>query len=243
MSKGVIALQFLGRLGNCMFSYAFARAYAERHDLELQTDPWIGQKVFGLNDQPIANPDKLAKRCENTLVDGEGDILFRSYCQQQKCLIYTRRDCLRWFKFSDEIHTLLTGINIHYSLGHKRDGDYAGYGYPVVSELSYSNAVDEFNEPTPLILSEHRSPYLNYSLPAQLKDIPDFYIMTKAKVLFRGNSTYSWWAGTLNKECRIYSPIMSNAIGGKENDCQFVRGNWPAFRTDLQFLTDLHLPE
>jgi len=244
MSKGVIALQFLGRLGNCMFSYAFARAYAERHDLELQTDSWIGQKVFGLNDPPITNPEKLTKRCENTLVDGEGGVLFRSYCQQQKCLIYTRRDCLRWFRFGDEVREKMAPFDLKASpiVAHYRRGDYVGYLYPLISHDSYNKHHMSIWPIHDMLWVSEETKFRIPGFDGEMQDIPDFYIMANALVLLRANSSFSWWAGALNHGA-VYSPIMDGLEGGKEHDVKFVRGNWPKFRSDLPFITDLHLPE
>ena len=243
MSRGIIACQFLGRLGNCMFSYAFARSYAERNDLELQVDPWIGSRVFGLNDPPIANPESLTRVCENTIEEGMANVLYRSYSQQAKCLTYTRSDCRRWFKFSDEIENAMRGYNFPEIVGHRRVGDYPGYGiYPVVSEASYYRAMRHYYPATSfnIHLLTEENPTIA-PLPEELKDIADFYLMTKALVLFRGNSSFSWWAAVLNEVAQIYSPIISGLPGG-EHDCVFVPGNWPRF-ANLEFTTDLHLPE
>jgi hypothetical protein len=44
----------MGRFANQLFQYMFLQTYARQHDLEVQTPPWIGQELFGLNDPPIA---------------------------------------------------------------------------------------------------------------------------------------------------------------------------------------------
>ena len=232
----------MGRFGNQMFTVAFCKAFAEQHDLEFQCDPWIGQKVFGLNDPPIDEQFFTGKPqlCENTIQPDSKDVLYRSYSQQQKCLIYTRRDCKRWFKFSEEIENKLSNYEPAFCAAHRRCGDYAGYGYPVVSEISYPKAAAHFNVELPTMISDESSPYPRWS--GELKDIVDFYMLSKAAILFRGNSTYSWWAATLS-HAKVYAPVMTGCEGGKENHVLFTEGNWPAFRTDLPFLTDLHLPE
>lgn len=244
MSRGVIALQFLGRMGNCMSSYAFARAFAEQNNLELQTDPWVGQKVFGLNDPPIDMSRVYLKPTldENTITPDAKDFLFRSYCQQQKCLIYTRRDCLRWFKFAKEISDNLPVLKDNSLVAHIRRGDFLGYKYPCPSRASYTRLRDELFPHLDMLLISDEHPMHFDGFTDDLADIPDFWLMTKAPILLRANSTFSWWAGTLNHGA-VYSPVMDGLEGGKEHDVQFVRGNWPKFRSDLPFLTDLHLPE
>lgn len=241
MSK-VVALQHLGRFGNQLFGYAFARAYAEKHGFELQTDPWIGERVFNISHPRIAEPDKLTKRCENTLIDGEGDVMLRSYFQQQKCLIYRKCDCQKWFKFSNDIHHAMEwGIHCPETVAHRRAGDYTGYKYPTVSVKSYERAREEYGLDELHMVTEE-SPMVVKELRGELSHIPDFYTMVKAETLLRGNSSFSWWAATIG-ECEVYSPVMTNAIGGQDNDCLFVEGNCPAFRCDLEFITDLWLPE
>lgn len=237
----VVAVQWLGRMGNNCFQYCYARAYAERHGFELQTDPWIGEQVFDLKHPRIAEPDKLKRVDENTIQEGEGDVLIRSYCQNQKSLIYTRKDCLRWFKFQPWVHEALSTWVRPVIAMHVRRGDYMGYGYPMVSEESYIAAMSPFYG-MPIFRFYDSAAGIHSAFNGELKDIPDFYQMTRALVLLRANSTFSWWAGTLNHGA-VYAPIMDNCKGGVENDCEFVRGNWPAFRKDLDFITDLHLPE
>lgn len=237
----VVAAQFQGRLGNCMFTYAFARAYAEKHGFEFQCDSWDGQKIFKLDDNPIENVESLTKRDENTLMDGEGDIVIRSYCQQQKCLIYTKRDCLRWFQLQDWVHEALSQQAIHYrNVAHRRMGDYVGYLYPLISMESYWKVLEKPGHAHWDLITEE-NPVLNHKIPDSLSWLPDFYIMAHADLLLRGNSSFSWWAATLNRHGKIYAPVMNGCKGGIENDVEFVEGNWPSFNPNLSFVTDLHL--
>lgn len=246
MSKGIIACQFLGRFGNCCFQYAAARSYAERNDLTLQTDSWIGQRVFGLNDPPINNPDSLKRVDENTIQEGMTNILYRSYSQQQKCLTYTRKDCLRWFKFTPWVEDALHHLEIYTAACHVRRGDFEGYKYPMPSKQSYKRLIwtlwPHLGTSDVVMVSDESPTGVKGFGGTEFEDIPDFYQMCKAPILLRANSTFSWWAGTLNHGA-VYSPIMDGLEGGKEHDVEFVRGNWPKFRSDLPFLTDLHLKE
>jgi hypothetical protein len=43
-----------GRFANQIFQYAFLRIYAKEYDLAIETPAWIGQYLFGHNDQPIS---------------------------------------------------------------------------------------------------------------------------------------------------------------------------------------------
>lgn len=43
-----------GRFGNQVFQYAFAKLYASRYSLSLETSPWIGQYLFGHHEPPVS---------------------------------------------------------------------------------------------------------------------------------------------------------------------------------------------
>lgn len=239
----VIACQFQGRFGNNLFTYAFCRAYAENHGLELQTDPWIGQKIFGLTEPPIDPELYCLHRDENTLKDGEQNVLFRSYCQQQKCLIYTKRDCLRWFHFDKEMNDRLAShipIKKRLAMGHRRVGDYAGYGYPLVSANSYDRKFQELGIKDRYTMLTEESPIVVPGFEGELSFLPDFWAMCHSALLLRGNSTFSWWAATLNEFGETWCPDIDGLEGGKEHLVEFQRGNHKKF-ANLHFVTDLAL--
>lgn len=225
-----------------MFSYAFARAYAERHSLQLQTDPWIGQKIFQIDDPPI-DRRITEKRDEFTLQDGDKDFLYQSYSQQQKCLIYTREQVRKWFTFRPAVLAALQDIKFpswRNLMAHVRRGDYAGYGYPLVSAASYKNAAHEFGfDPINLVFVSEEKPFIAPGFDGELSFLVDFFQLMNAAVLFRSNSSFSWWTSTLGHG-KVYSPIIEGMVGGVEHECKFVEGNWPRF-TNLHFVTDLHL--
>jgi hypothetical protein len=58
-----------------------------------------------------------------------------------------------------------------------------------------------------------------------LEFMRDFMDLYNADVLFRANSTFSWWAGTLGN-AKVYSPIV-DGLTGHQKDVKFVEGNWP----------------
>lgn len=68
--------------------------------------------------------------------------------------------------------------------------------------------------------------------------LPEFLVIMNARVIFRGNSAFSWWAAFFaqldNKEKAVYSPVVRTKpaeLKGKfwEMDCAFVKGNHPPF--------------
>jgi hypothetical protein len=217
----------IGRFGNKMFQWAYAKALADSLSAELVTPRWEGEFLFGL-------PETREKRDDDTEI-GE-------YRQQQKDLTYTRQQVREWFKIKPEI---LDTLRPRYSrqnpvVGHRRGGDYIGYGYPVVSIDSYLPAAQQFGYDSIEIISDD-TPRSHHGYRGELSFIPDFVALTQAKVLFRGNSTFSWWAATLSN-AEIYSPVIDDLEGGKEHFVTFVAGNHPKF-CNLPCVTDLYLQE
>lgn len=208
-----------------MFIYAHARALAEQQNREFRCAPWIGQKIFELDDNPLES--------------GQDHELIGGYCQNQQSLIYTKRDCQRWFKFRQSvIDKLQEFVGFDGVVAHRRLGDYKQLGYVVVSKMSYVKAAARLDlKIQDFITEEH--PYLISLFELELSFVPDFFIMCNSFVLFRGNSSFSWWAGTIGNP-KVYAPVIDGLEGGKEHDCEFVEGNWPKL-ANLPDITDLHL--
>lgn len=234
-------------LGNTLFSYAHARGYAERHGYRLHCAPWVGQKIFQLDDPPIET--NFTRRTEFNVVAGESDIEFYSYAQSQAALTYTRTQARSWFKLRPEIFYLLNQYTPKMMasgaewVAHRRVGDYPGYGYVVPSINSYLtfclkrsvsvHSLRWVTEEMPTLLPE---------LTGELRMLPDFWVMMNAANLIRGNSTFSWWAHVLSVDPaqKIFAPVIQGLEGGVEREVDFVEGNWPRF-ANLEFVTDLHL--
>lgn len=222
----VATTQLIGRFGNQMFQYAFTRAYAEKYGYDFRCGPWIGQDIFELNDEPICDLRP-------------GDYVNSGYAQDQASLIYTRKQVMKWFTLREDVLEKLSELKTPKVAAHRRVGDYADLGYVVVSRLSYMKAVLKFGyDLADVHVFHEEQPCLIGGIPDFL---PDFYRMMKAPVLFRGNSTFSWWAATLGTG-KVFSPVIEGLEGGKEQYCEFVEGNWPRF-ANLPFITDLHLKD
>lgn len=217
---------FVGRFGNALFIYAHARALAEQTGRELRTPYWIGCRIFEIDDP---------------LTDAKPNL--HGYFQSQADIIYSREDCRRWFKFRPEIAELLAKIPVPSIAAHRRVGDYPGSGYPVVSEQSYLKAHEKLFHPSAKIefITEenpHVHPYFSWLAPF----LPDFYRLMCAPFLYRGNSSFSWWAATLGDGI-VYSPVIDGLEGGREHDdVEFVLGNHPRL-ANLDFTTELYLRE
>ena len=239
-----IGLHFQGRWGNQLFEYAFARGFAERNRLTLHTDPWVGQKIFQIDDPPIVMHHVRCNRDENNIRDGDKDFTFVSYCQNQKCADYYSVDQVReWFNLLPEFRDKLSSItpSENMLLAHRRNGDYKGSGFPVISEIAYLRACQKHGcNPEEMRFITEETQIIHPDFKNGLEFLPDFFRLMCAEALFRGNSTFSWWAGALGLG-KVYAPVIKGLLGGVEHDdVPFVEGNYPAC-CDLSFVSDIHL--
>lgn len=228
MNSGIFT-PLIGRFGNKLFQWAHAKAVADRDGLELVTPDWEGQEIFQI---------------ERTRKKHREDLLLGGYAQNQDSLIYTRAQCREWFKFRPWVQDLVWSITLpsKFAVGHRRVGDYAGSGMVVCSQGSYDRAFAKFCPgQSDLLMVTEENPAQHPAFTGNLAFVPDFLQLMYASTLFRGNSTFSWWAATLGHG-QVFSPVVAGLVGGQEHDVEFVEGNWPRF-CDLPNITDLHLQE
>jgi hypothetical protein len=214
----------IGRFGNKLFQYAYARALAENESREFRTPAWEGEELFNI---PVVNHD--GKECE----------VIGGYRQNQESLIYTRSRVKACFSWKPEVEkVLLASVPVVECAAHLRRGDFAGYGFPLVSKRAYEFAIANYYKwnSAPFAWITEEEPFKVAGLP---DFVGDFYRMTRASVLFRANSSFSWWAGTLG-DGQVFSPVIDGNVGGREHDCNFVAGNWPKL-SEVGDCTDLHM--
>jgi len=235
-------------LGNQLFIYAFARAYAEKHGFEFRCEPWMGERIFQLNDLPFLAGMTNRSDVELDKWDGESNITINGYAQRQPCLIYSRADARRYFQFRPEIQALLNRVPTFEMCGHLRHGDYLGVpGFVAIKHESYCKACSDygFNPDDLHFVSQENACVIPELTTMGLGFLPDFYQLMKAKILFRANSTFSWWAGTLGNAERIFSPNVEGILGsdGVLRDAPFCDGNDENFTNHCWFTTRLELRE
>lgn len=222
----IVRTNLIGRFGNQLFQWAHAKAFAVKNGRTLATPPWVGEKIFDISE---------ASRSEQGTV-------FGGYHQDQESIIYSRKDVLNWLKINPNLKAKLdAALPKDKVVAHLRRGDYGPLGYVVVSQESYRQAakLNGFNPDEIVFLSEN-NPTRVEGFEGELSFLPDFYRMMKAPVLFRANSSFSWWAATLG-DGRVFSPVIENIEGGIESkDCIFLEGNWPRL-ANFDFTTNLHL--
>jgi hypothetical protein len=225
----IVQLKNFGQFGNALFQYAFARAYAEKYNAELQTSYWIGQHLFNLRDPKPSFELRLLLEADCNPKVGIVNVELCGYFQNPDCLsLYSREKVMEWFKFKQAISSYFPKKHPFYVAWHFRRGDYVrmqdrlcipteeSYGYATVGILAKYGLPKN----TPIVIvSEETAEF--YDDP-ELSFLPDFFTLMQAGILLRANSTFSWWAGTLGSGL-IYSPVVNRLVG--HQDVKFVPGN------------------
>ncbi len=233
-------------MGNASLQFLFAWHYAKQHEFKFECGEWVGEKIFDLPQYDRPTPAYLPRLSELDLAKSSPDesFEFRGYAQTQFCADhYTKRDAQKLFGFKPEIVRVCARTRpINESIViHRRIGDMAGYGYPLISWLSYVRACVEYglDVSSAVVLSEE-NPTPHTDLPDELSFVPDFYRMKHARTLLRANSTFSFVAGLLGNGLTL-SPVVDGLEGGKEHDnVPFAAGLWPKF-CNLGFVEDMHV--
>jgi len=130
---------------------------------------------------------------------------------------------------------------------HIRRGDYIGLSniYCLVSENSYVTACRKFglNPDNISWVQEGNHQQAQDLIDIGVPFLDDFVSLMNADVILRANSSFSWWAATLNTG-RVLSPLLEDRTGIQ--NVEFVEGNWPRMvdgRNCRMHITDLHLKD
>ena len=243
-------LPTMGRRGNQLFLYCFAKGYALHHRCELQVPDWWGRKVFVNAQEPL-----ITVHLPQTELDGfsskrlgyffgQTGIDINVFGQHQCYLDYYTRTYVReWLKLKPEWERYAPPSI--YSAMHIRRGDYLHTGhrdhYCEISEASYARAIEQFQIPKPVIRVSEETSVMPLDWPdPSLAWLPDFLILRNAAYLLRANSTFSWWAGTLGYG-QVYSPFVHTKVG--LHDVDFVPGNHENTAGVFPNQSDLNLKE
>jgi hypothetical protein len=231
----------MGRFGNQLFQYAFAKSYANKYNctLEIPAD-WPGRGYFGISDPVLESP---LPKTELDLVDfGEINIDLYGFFQHQKFLDIMDPDEVRsWFRFDDYFTNKFTKPTDFYVAAHMRLGDYiGGEKYCTISKECYTNICAEFgyNASDLIYVTEDKRQ------PGDTGDmgfIYDFMLLMNSDVLFRSNSTFGWWAAFLGDCDMVYSPVVQDKAGQHGVCVDFVEGNHPCHMQIDDRHSDLYL--
>lgn len=213
----MIKIEYRGRFGNNLFTYAYSRIMAERFNLELISNlPREGYlkntpnkkgnvyttepiTISDINDPNFISPDFSSPR--TYLIDG--------YFQDIK--YYSDKSYIKTFF---ELPSL--SFNENDIVMHVRLSDYANFGElgTVLHPNYYIKALDLANFKDLYIVTDdpnndylrcfsHLSPIIISNKPDQ-----DFKFLMGFKKIVIGNSSFSWWASYLGIASEIYTPSV-----------------------------------
>jgi hypothetical protein len=209
----------LGRWGNSLFQYCFAKAYAERNNCELFIPKdWLGRQIFHIPERTIEE-DLGYKLPFSELDNPKGiNIDVIGFFQKQEHQIYTREQARQWLKFRKPF--IYPKERQFYIAAHLRRGDYLEpfhlAKYAVINERSYIMAAKKngYNPKDIIWVGEEIS---------KCNLVEDFQRVRNADIIFRSNSTFSYWACQLASHDNVFTPIIEDKTGWC--DLEFTKGN------------------
>lgn len=206
----------LGKFGNSLTQYCFAKSYAEITNSTLEIPKnWIGRKIFKIAEKEKAISKTLPTITEDNLVlfsnvrNMEDVDLYGFFQQPVFYNLISLSKCREWLQIQDKWIDKFLKIKPYYIACHLRRGDFVTlhHSYPVIQEIAYLFAVIRYKYQTKDILwfSEDIA-YKDKECSALGIDfLPDFMHLINSDVLFRGPSTFGFWAGIIGNHT-VYSP-------------------------------------
>jgi len=245
----VSSLGHNGRFGNQLFQYCFAKAYALKHRAALQVPAdWIGRRVFKIPEPGIVGELPLTGM-DAIPVGGRVNVDLLGWFQFDRALAhYSVAQAKQWLSFLPRWEGRRGAkVRAFYAAAHLRRGDLHQYAdrWCLVERASYVRAFARYGvEEKDVVWVTEETQRPDPELDAEgLGMLTDFFTLINADVVFRANSSFSWWGAALSG-ARVYSPVVEDRVGLQ--DVEFAEGNWPRM-IDMKHHagacvhTDLHL--
>lgn len=232
----VSCLGHLGCFGNSVQQFVFAKSYAEftNSKLEIPKD-WIGRRIFNIKEDNIKQRS-LPTVSEENIQFGETNLDIYGFFQDPKFYkLISLSKCREWLSIQDKWLKKFPANKKYYIACHLRRGDFVilHHSYPVIQEIAYLNSVYKHNyDSKDVIWVGENIPQLDDECTSLGIDfLPDFLTLINADVLFRGPSTFGFWAGVIGNNI-MYSPEVDfpdygNGRVGFINDVEFNLGLGP----------------
>jgi hypothetical protein len=223
-SVAMSSLGHNGRFGNQLFQFLYLYRVAMAQNAVVQTPPWLGNKVFGLDRHDIKGSHAKA-------IEGQFDSValfkpqpkfkstdFQGYFQlHTKNYTDQKSKIQELFQFVDPYREVAKTAFANVSGGkkviavHLRRGDY-GYGLFYTAPCKWYEEWAKQFDPAKYVIyvcSDEPKNYLNRfkgfkvkiakKHTDELNMIIDFYVMTKAEKVAISNSSFSFFASMLNQ--------------------------------------------
>jgi len=226
----------LGKFGNQMFQYCFAKTYAEITNSKLEIpEDWIGRKIFNIKDGIIKKPLPTVEENRSPLYihDNHGKLITNidlyGFFQKIECYqLMSISKCREWLQIQDKWkHRFYK--QYCYIACHLRRGDFVTlhHSYPVIQEVAYINSIHKYGYKSNGILwfSEETAYADEECNELGIDFLPDFMHLINADILFRGPSSFGFWAGVIGNN-KMYSP---------EVDFPDYGGGRVGFISDVEF--------
>ena len=226
-----IQISFNGRFGNQLFQYAVAKAYAKKYDYILEIPKnWIGREIFENVKDPIIEEEYIKHNFNVIPQNKESYIRLDGYFESQKAInMYSKQDVLWWFKLKEKYD--YPKIKDYYIVAHLRRGDLMNLlsSRCIIAKICYKVAIinNNYDLNNVIWVGENikQSFYEEFNIPEELYFLYDFLLLKNADVIFRSNSTFSWWSAALSN-AQVFSPVIDNKVGWN-HQIKFVEGNHP----------------
>lgn len=211
----MISTNFIGRLGNQIFQFAFLFGLHKAKGYDLFLKPNIDLlECFDLN-YPILNLNLQIKREPHFHFDKKfpnnynDNYLYNGYYQSEKYFEHCSNELKNVLKFRQE-HIKNIPEKDLISI-HVRRGDYVGNSvHPVISLEYINNAKEKFLNKKFLVFSDD----INWCKKQNLGDYYaenknhyiDLYQMTQCSGSIISNSSFSWWGAYLGMNKNVVAP-------------------------------------
>lgn len=200
----------MGRFGNSLFQYCHAKALAEKNNAVLVVpSDWNGRRVFDIDD-----PSDLKQIQADQLTVVKLDKGY--YTNSEALSLYTRAWAKNHLRIQRHWLTTFPKVANNGIAVHLRRGDFAKDpgNRPWVSLHSALVAVVKHCGWDALVRAEWviegDKPNGMYGPELEgIEFLPDWLTLYYADTLFRGASSFSFWAAVLGEASHVYAPIIN----------------------------------
>ena len=224
-----------GRFGNQLFQYAFLRKIAELNNCKVKTpSSWLGRKLFPIAEKDLPITEDLPRVTEKDLLNRKKteenwlslkNVDIDGHFENNEFLILlSKKECRQIFSFNPKILSEYKKKEGFYIAAHLRRGDLKKCEITkiIISQESVERAILKFGyDLKDVIWVSDGNTFKGFT---DCDFVNDFLTLIDANVLFRSNSTFSFWAGILGYG-KVYSPIITSKHFPKIQDVEYTSGN------------------